>query len=30
VDDGNASALGQEALVEDEVDLWLEIPRTVG
>jgi hypothetical protein len=29
VDDGNASALGQEALVEDEVDLWLEIPRTV-
>jgi hypothetical protein len=29
VDDGNASALGQEALVEDEVDLWLEIPRTL-
>lgn len=29
VDDGNASALGQEALVEDEVDLWLEIPRSV-
>jgi hypothetical protein len=29
VHDDNSSALGQEALVEDEVDLWLEIPRTV-
>jgi YD repeat-containing protein len=27
VGDGSASALGQEALDEDEVDLWLEIPR---
>jgi hypothetical protein len=25
--DGSASALGQESLEEDEVDLWLEIPR---
>ena len=28
-DDGSASALGQAALEEDEVDLWLEIPRAV-
>jgi hypothetical protein len=27
VGDGSASALGQESLEEDEVDLWLEIPR---
>ncbi len=27
--DGSASALGQEALEDDEVDLWLEIPRSV-
>jgi hypothetical protein len=26
-DDGSASALGQESLEDDEVDLWLEIPR---
>ena len=29
VGDGSASALGQEALEDDEVDLWLEIPRSV-
>jgi hypothetical protein len=28
VGDGSASALGQEALEDDEVNLWLEIPRT--
>jgi hypothetical protein len=28
VGDGSASALGQEALEDDEVDLWLEIPRS--
>ncbi len=28
-DDGQAVALGQEAVEEDEVDLWLEIPRVV-
>ncbi len=28
VGDGSASALGQEASEEDEVDLWLEIPRS--
>ncbi len=28
-DDGQAVALGQEASEEDEVDLWLEIPRVV-
>jgi hypothetical protein len=28
VGDGSASALGQESLEEDEVDFWLEIPRT--
>jgi hypothetical protein len=27
VGDGSASALGQEALEDDEVSLWLEIPR---
>jgi len=27
VGDGSASALGQESAEEDEVDLWLEIPR---
>jgi hypothetical protein len=27
MDDADASALGQESLDEDEVDLWLEIPR---
>jgi len=26
-DDGNASALGEDADVDDEIDLWLEIPR---
>ncbi|WP_213814385.1 hypothetical protein [Glaciihabitans sp. dw_435] len=30
VGDGSASALGQESLEDDEVDLWLEIKRTVG
>jgi hypothetical protein len=29
VGDGSASALGQESLEDDEVDLWLEIPRSV-
>jgi hypothetical protein len=29
VGDGSASALGQESLEEDEVDLWLEIPRSL-
>ena len=29
VGDGSASALGQEALEDDEVSLWLEIPRAV-
>jgi hypothetical protein len=29
VGDDSASALGQEALEDDEVDLWLEIPRSV-
>jgi hypothetical protein len=29
VGDGSASALGQEALEDDEVDLWLEIPRSL-
>jgi hypothetical protein len=28
VGDGSASALGQEALEDDEVNLWLEIPRS--
>jgi hypothetical protein len=28
VGDGSASALGQEALEDDEVSLWLEIPRS--
>jgi hypothetical protein len=28
VGDGSASALGQESLEDDEVDLWLEIPRS--
>jgi hypothetical protein len=28
VDDGSASALGQDSSEDDEVDLWLEIPRT--
>jgi len=28
VGDGSANALGQEALEDDEVDLWLEIPRS--
>ncbi|MGL4340448.1 MAG: hypothetical protein ACRCSP_08530 [Rhodoglobus sp.] len=27
--DGESVALGQDSLVEDEVDLWLEIPRVV-
>jgi len=27
VDDGHSSALGQDSLEDDEVDLWLEIPR---
>jgi hypothetical protein len=27
-DDGEAVALGQDSLEDDEVDLWLEIPRT--
>ena len=27
-DDGNASALGEDASEDDEVDLWLEIPRS--
>ena len=27
--DGSASDLGQESLEDDEVDLWLEIPRSV-
>ena len=27
-DDGGASALGDEAGVDDEIDLWLEIPRS--
>jgi len=27
--DGQAGALGQEAAEDDEVDLWLEIPRTL-
>jgi hypothetical protein len=30
VGDDSASALGQEPLEDDEVDLWLEIPRTLG
>ena len=29
VGDGSASALGQEALEDDEVSLWLEIPRAL-
>ncbi len=29
VADGEAVALGQDSLEDDEVDLWLEIPRTV-
>jgi hypothetical protein len=28
-DDGHSSALGQDSLDDDEVDVWLEIPRTV-
>ena len=28
VDDGSASALGHDSSEDDEVDLWLEIPRT--
>ncbi|CAN5384490.1 hypothetical protein BH10ACT7_BH10ACT7_33200 [soil metagenome] len=28
VDDGHSSALGQDSLEDDEVDLWLEIPRS--
>lgn len=27
-DDGHSSALGQDSLEDDEVDLWLEIPRS--
>jgi hypothetical protein len=29
VGDGSASALGQEGAEDDEVDLWLEIPRSI-
>jgi hypothetical protein len=28
-DDGSASLLGTDSLEDDEVELWLEIPRTV-
>lgn len=28
-DDGHSSALGQDSLDDDEVDIWLEIPRTL-